>query len=776
MLGWRFWVGAAGRIEGTAGAARVVATLAAFIGAVGLILMTGIAEVRAQDEAQAASGPPIHVGMFLTSSATRCYKPGYTRAIRQLVSVEVERVNRRGGVNGRRVVPVYFDDERSSEKAIANMRTALATPELLGLIGLTSSDRVKDVFAELGDRIGASGVPYIADNSVSDIWAAHPNVFSTRPSQTAGRAPTMAAFIKEAGYQRVGLIVNDGLEYSKALGDALVAELGSERVVADRRVGMVSDDDLDAEAVADAVASLKTANPDLVVISVGSSRTGPIIEAINAAGSPPAIFMVGSLDRVKDQVKNAYPQPIFELAWEWLPEIYNARIGDLVTSGDPEDWTFAGERNPDAEGWQTGDCEVDEALEEAKADPLHIRNLKAVSRATQFADMLSLIVHAANTAPPGSDLARRRKAVVDALSQTYTSGRRTFRGAYNDWSFEKDTRVAARPMFVVIKPGTLERPQLAPIQFLRLRDGTLRRIDTLYIDIDMIRAHRVDDSTKSFFAEFYLSMRANEEANFDRIEFTNAAVNPVTGGRQIIHEVVHDGSPDPAFPAQMKIYRVSGRFLYTPDLQHYPFDTQRFSIDIQPKNGRKAFLVQPPPLELRDGDVASDDWVPVSQYVGMGEDFVPTVDAYAHQPSVVPFYQARFVWLMKREVTDYFLRVVVPLVFILIVAYVSIFIPQSHFEAIVTIQVTALLSAVALYLSLPQLDSDTATLSDQIFLFDYMLVSLMIVISILRINKFVSESRFLKNVLAVLHVAGIPLIVALLGYYVYDLSLADGGL
>ena len=89
---------------------------------------------------------------------------------------------------------------------------------------------------------------------------------------------------------------------------------------------------------------------------------------------------------------------------------------------------------------------------------------------------------------------------------------------------------------------------------------------------------------------------------------------------------------------------------------------------------------------------------------------------------------------MKRETTDYFLRVVVPLAFILIVAYLSIFIPQSHLEAIVTIQITALLSAVALYLSLPKLESDSATISDRIFVFDYMVVSFMIVISILRIN------------------------------------------
>ena len=132
--------------------------------------------------------------------------------------------------------------------------------------------------------------------------------------------------------------------------------------------------------------------------------------------------------------------------------------------------------------------------------------------------------------------------------------------------------------------------------------------------------------------------------------------------------------------------------------------------------------------------VITDGWDPQEHYVGYDEDFVPTVDAWTHRQSIVPFYKASFVWLMQRQTTDYFLRVVVPLAFILVVAYMSIFIPQTHFEAIVTIQVTALLSSVALYLALPKIDADSTTLSDRIFLFCYMAVSLMIVISILRVN------------------------------------------
>jgi hypothetical protein len=116
--------------------------------------------------------------------------------------------------------------------------------------------------------------------------------------------------------------------------------------------------------------------------------------------------------------------------------------------------------------------------------------------------------------------------------------------------------------------------------------------------------------------------------------------------------------------------------------------------------------------------------------------------------------------------------VVVPLGFILMVAYLSIFIPREHFEAIVTIQITALLSAVALYLALPKIDADTATLSDRIFLFIYMAVSIMIAISILRANPIVADRAWLRGLLGAIHILAIPALGILMTLYTYHLSIA----
>ena len=324
-----------------------------------------------------------------------------------------------------------------------------------------------------------------------------------------------------------------------------------------------------------------------------------------------------------------------------------------------------------------------------------------------------------------------------------------------------------------MRPNGLGASQLAPLQFLRLRTDTLRKIDTLYLDIDLIRTYRVDDNDKSFFADFYLSMRGNN-ASIKQLEFVNAFLDPKTSDRQMTVRTLHEAGPSEVYPPEMNIYLVSGKFTFDPRLASYPFDTQRFAIYIQPKSSDNPFIVQPPPHSLRDKNVETDGWVPRDQYVGYEEDFVPTIDAWTFRQSIVPFYKASFVWLMQRQTTDYYLRVVVPLAFILAVAYMSIFIPLSHFEAIVTIQVTALLSAVALYLALPKVDAgDGTTMSDRIFLFIYTAVSLMIVLSILRITRPVAHTRWLSKAIGLVQVVVIPLMVVAMTIYVYRISLGE---
>jgi ABC-type branched-subunit amino acid transport system substrate-binding protein len=736
------------------------------------IVMNGTAPdaALAVEEAQAAQGPPYNVHVLVSSRTDTCYDSGEVAAIKRMTLIEQDRINRRGGVSGRPIKLNFLDDERDLMRATGNVRTALADPQALALIGLSNATRGKGVFDALGPDILKSGIPFLSDISVNSIFAAYPNVYTTRASQDADNVPVIAQFTRQVGYAHPAFVgTRDGVG-SMAMGDGLRMALGEGGLVADIRVA-AENNKISQEDVAAIAAGLKDKRPDIVYLYIGGDSVPAVITELVANGLTPALFLGGRIDSLPAEIANAYPNALYSLAWDRPPEVFNDRMRSLITPANAQSWIFEGRKVAAAPGWAKGECKP--RVESEVPDPFSNANVRAIGIGSQYADMVGLVAEAAQNDERSTDPVRLRSEVLKGLKTKYSAGHGAFKGAFDTWSFVPSSRSAARDPFVIILPQGLGRTQLAPIQFIRSKDGSLRQMDTLYADVDLIKAHRVSENDKSFYAEFYLSLRDNAGASIDRIEFANAYLDD-QGARQVSVATVHPGGKSAAYPDTMKIYKVSGRFLFDPDLANYPFDMQRFAIDLQPKTGESPFIVQPPPLDLRDTTVETDGWTQKAQYVGYGEDFVPVIDAYTHEPSIVPFYKSSFAWLMQREATDYFLRVAVPLGFILFVAYLSIFIPKSHFEAIVTIQVTALLSAVALYLSLQKFDTGSATLSDRAFVFAYMILSLMIGISILRVHPRVGGIPRVEQVLQALHIAAVPAFVAVAAYYVYGLSTAMG--
>jgi hypothetical protein len=541
--------------------------------------------------------------------------------------------------------------------------------------------------------------------------------------------------------------------------------------VADVQMPLV-DDKLVPEDIAAMAEELKRVNPDFIITSVGGSRMAGVLNALEAAGVKPPIFVSGRLETIFASGEVTYSGDLYQLAWDGLPDAYNDRLRRQLFTAQPGQWLFEGRRNAKAPGWTSGECK--KRPDDAEPDILSSANLRAIGVGLQYGDMIGLIAETLKSGEPPADHAALRAQIADKIKANFEFGRGIYSGELENWSFRPSSRAAARTPFIVTRPSGLGTEQLAPVQYVALKNETMRRIQTLYVDIDLTRAFRIDDKEKSFVAEFYLSMHLNKNESIDQLEFANAFLDPQTNNKQLTIRPLHQGGESDAYPEKMKIYAVSGKFMFQPSFGNYPFDTQRFSIDLRSKTGDAPVIIQPSPALMRDQTVDSEGWRVRRQYVGYDQDFLPIIDAKSHERSIVPFYKGSFVWVMKREATDYFLTVVVPLAFIMIIAYLAIFIPRGHFEAIVTIQVTALLSAVALYLTITKVGSDEATVSDKIFLFDYMLISLMIGISILRINRLMGRVPHVETALGAIHVVIIPVLVAIMALYVIGSSASEG--
>jgi len=733
---------------------------------------------RAADEAVAASGPPFNVAVFVNTHRDQCYSRGYKAAAERLSRDAASEINKLGGVHGRPVELKFFDNEANGQAAIANVRAALGEGQLLAMIGLSSSQRGREVLKAIGSEIHRSRVPFISHLSISDDFKNYDNVFSTRPTQEIERVPVMVEFIKSQKISSIAFLGRKDAAYIESIASALKEKLITVPIIADHRISARNnggDNVLDAEELARAIADLKANPPGMLILAVGTSLSDEVIYDLKTAGITTPILTVGRF--TKDVIRSAadFGAAIYGMTWAALPEVESDRTLNVLGKGRPQDWLFAGEKVSEAPKWRNGLCPSQYSRDAFSED-----NLRAAERGAAFADMVKLVATSAGRAGRGETIETYRKQVLSELTETYAVGRGAFQGTFENWSFHPDSRVRAQTPFIVILPQGIGRTQLTPQQFVRLNDKSLKQIETVYLDVDLIRTHGVDNNRKSFFAEFYLAMRVSDSITIDDIEFTNAFLDPRasrdqrTRGREISIEVLHPGGNSDAYPRDMRMYKVAGRFRFRPDFSTYPFDTQQFSIDLQPRSGDKTFIVQPPPAKLRNAVAESEGWIPDRQYVSFVDDFVPIVDAFTHRPSIVPFYNVRFVWQMKRETTDYYIRVIVPLLFILIVAYLSIFIPKSHLEAIVTIQITALLAAVALYLSLPEIDTDTATISDRIFMFDYMMVSLMIVISILRINARIVAIPWINQVLNFVHIVVVPAVLATAVLYLTQTSIIEG--
>ena len=733
------------------------------------MLLSG-APAHAQTDTGAAAHPSLSIAIFVSSRNDRCFDPGEVAAIKQLAKAEQDRINASGGILRRRLQLQVLDDKRAPEQTIANVKQALTNPHTVAMIGLSGTDRAKAAFDAIGSDIGASGIPFLSDITVNSIFEKQGNVYTMRPSQDDERVPVMAAFIKAREIERPAFVGLKDTLFSTSLSDGLKDAESGVGLVADHRLAL-QNNKLDPAAIAAVIADLKQKNADLVVLAIGTARTPAVMAAFVAAGLTLPLFVVGRIDAIFQAGAQEYPGDMFQLAWDDLPDVFSDRLRERIVRNGLDRWVFEGAKVPEAPGWKSGECKP--RPDNIVPDVFDSRNMLAIGRGTQYADMVALVAEALKTAEPRANTAALRAHLLKQLKTTYAAGRGAFRGSFENWSFRSGSRAADRTPFIVMRPNGLGASQLTPMQFVRLRTDKLRQIDTLYVDIDLIRTSRVDDNDKSFIADFYLSMRGNN-ASIDRLDFANGFLDPKTNDRQITIRKLHEAGPSDVYPPAMNIYLVSGKFTFEPRLAAYPFDTQRFAINIQPKSSEAPFIIQPPPYSLRDKAVDTDGWVPRDQYVGYDEDFVPTIDAWTYRQSIVPFYKASFVWLMSRQTTDYYLRVVVPLAFILAVAYMSIFIPMSHFEAIVTIQVTALLSAVALYLAVPKVDAgDGTTMSDRIFLFVYSAVSLMIVMSILRVSRPVALSRWVSKSLGLMHIVLIPVLVGAMALYVYRASLGD---
>ncbi len=485
--------------------------------------------------------PPFKITVLTGPRNDFCYSD-HIEAIEKLVKTERDRINAAGGIAGRKLEVLIRDDQGDTRRTVETMREALTDPQSIAIIGLQSSERGRDVFKQLGPSLLESGVPWMSSLSTTSLFANYPNVFTMRGSQEEENIPVIAEFVAERNFSRPAILGLKGQPFVEALVKGLGEKKGFPPFVVKHFFETPGADSksrlnapLDPADIAKAIEELKQTNPDIVFLNVGGWRTPAFLKELEKAGVTTPLFVSGRLDDIFRAPGVSYSGDVYQLARDELPGLYNDRVRARLFRDRPEAWAFNGVRNQDAFERKENGCE-----ERAPKPPLDIfsrSNLRAIEIGLEYRDMVAMIadiLQSKKSAAGSDDIAALRQAIYKGIPARFASGKGIFKGTLEDWSFRPSSRSTVRTPFIVARPKDLLLQQLAPVQYVPLKDGKFRKIPALYLEIDLIKLYRIDDTEKSFTADFYLSMSTENNPSIDTIEFSNAFLDYKTNSRQVI--------------------------------------------------------------------------------------------------------------------------------------------------------------------------------------------------------------------------------------------------
>lgn len=687
---------------------------------------------RIMAQSVASDARTLRIAIMISSDKPPATGPEEVQAIRDFVTRRVAAINDGGGIRGARLEALILDDVSDVARTKDNVDRALADPDVVAMIGIWNSTRGAAVVRTIGE----SGMPFISEMSVETLFSDFPNVYTLTRS-VADEQEVFKAFARE-NFKRIAIVGDSDDLYTRAYVHHLTSP-GS-GIAVDAPVWIQGNIEDQLDTIDRAASAIAQSGVDGIFLSVGSKRGAAFLARLSRAGVRLPVFIgLGSTSGVLADPGGGgrdYGGALYEVAEGGIANLNNERLEQLM-------------RQPHVLGGGRRYSDY------------------ANGYGARYADLVSLVADAA--AHGGTTRHGIRQAIAQRLAGL-AEGRRVWRGWAQDWSFSRRRASSERSLIVMWRPGEA-KTILAPFQYVRIGDR-IQRIPVLNVHLDMTRIYGADSAAKSFEAEFFITLRSAADVPISDIEFTNAVRGPGASGALINVREVHSDRGAGLVEDGVRIYKVSGRFAFEPDLAKYPFDQQIFSISFQPASTASAFLLQPPSEDVRTQSFAVDGWRVDSHYVGSNDRIIRSIGGPLNEERVIPYYNFNYTWVMKRQVVDYLLRVIVPLSFIMIVAYIANFIPRSEFESIVAIQVTALLSAIALYLALSQPQADGATLSDVIFVVAYASISMMIALSVFEVNTTLSASR---KVMRVIHVVQIYLVpVVALGLIAYVLLSATG--
>ena len=249
-------------------------------------------------------------------------------------------------------------------------------------------------------------------------------------------------------------------------------------------------------------------------------------------------------------------------------------------------------------------------------------------------------------------------------------------------------------------------------------DGVEKINSVISFNIDVERITNVSIEDGIFGAEFYLDITSQNEDPINSIKFNNlSSLNPKHEVRRIEHKKV-----DNLYSGR---YIVTSNFDFNPIADNYPFDEQFIYIAVTGTDENSQ--VQPVPEQYLDVEFKIDGWSLIYAKCGINrkKNWI-ALNSNLQTISKIN-EEIRLGWELKRENSMTLLKIGIPLFFLYILLYYTLFVPVDQVESAFNNINLAFLSSIALYFSTERPQPLKMTTIDVVFAFFYIMAGISLI-------------------------------------------------
>ena len=616
----------------------------------------------------------------------------------------LDEVNQAGGVNGKQLKLLIFDDEGKPELAKEKAREIVETTPAIAVLGHYFS-RTSIAASEIYEE---GGIAAITATATADELTAGNNSYFRLVFSNNAASSFIANYLKNILQQQTASIIyNDRDQYSASLMKGfteafkgLQGEIKYQWNVND--FGKTKEEQ--NEAIIRDLLKKKNEAPGTILVATTSRDAIDFIVTLRRKGLNYPI--IGGDAISGDDIGELF---------DFYPEekAQPGYFSDGILSVVPLIFDVAGEpaqelRSKYRENYQTKPSWTTAAHYDAAMVLVEaIKKAKVTGKTANIAEERILIRNslASFNSPENAVEGLEGNLYFDEegnASTPISMGRfknQKFISAFTQLSLIPDIRVVQN-----------FREKLAAGEILFVNNQYQQKTNVVYTGIDLNEITNLDQKTSSYTADFYLWFRYQGDVDASNIEFTNYSVYRLDSGEKL--ELSEPIEVKTVNGVTYELYRMKGDFKEQFLFDDYPFDGQKISIRFRHTNQQRENLIyvvdvvgvqnissQKILQRLKESEAFSTitDWNVQSAQIF--QDIVKDNSTLGKKELVntdasLEYSRFNFVVTIKRNFGSFSLKNLLPLFFFILVSYLLLFLP---FEQITVEVVSGVLLAVVFF-------------------------------------------------------------------------------